>query len=130
MSTPMARPVGPTFSAARKTSKPAPLPRSMTHSPYNHGMLAGRRRDFGNGASFLSKTGYCERAATAEAEVGVTRDFVELLFGVAKCLSYGTGIGRYISQSERTIVVLNSLVDAARVHCAKVVKTNNDAVEV
>lgn len=33
ISTPIARPEGPTFWAARKTSNPAPLPRSMTVSP-------------------------------------------------------------------------------------------------
>ena len=34
ISTPMARPWGPTFLLARKMSKPAPLPRSRTVSPY------------------------------------------------------------------------------------------------
>jgi hypothetical protein len=129
MSTPMARPVAPTLFAARKTSKPAPQPKSMTHSPCNHGMLVKHRHDFGTGASFLSKTSYCEGVATAEAEVGVTRDVAKLLFGVAECLSYGARIGGLISPSERTIMVLNTLVDGARVHGAEIIKTNNGAVE-
>ena len=33
ISTPIARPAAPTFSAARNTSRPAPLPRSTTTSP-------------------------------------------------------------------------------------------------
>jgi hypothetical protein len=69
--------------------------------------------------TFLSKAGYGERVAAAEAEVRVARDGVELLFGVAECLSYGAGIGGLISLSEGAIVVLNSLVDVTRIHCAE-----------
>ena len=40
----------------------------------------------------LSNARYCQRIATAEAEIGVARDAVELLFSVAECLGYGARI--------------------------------------
>lgn len=92
MSTPIARPFGPTFFAARKTSNPAPLPRSITVSPCSHYMLVVRLRILRNDKACLAETGYHKRIAAAKAKIGVARDAVELLFGVAECLGYGAGM--------------------------------------
>lgn len=64
----------------------------------------------------LSKTSYCKGIATAEPEVGVARDAVELLFGVAKCLCYGARMGRLFGSSEGAVVVLDLRVDGVGVH--------------
>ena len=64
MSTPMTVPLAPTWRAARKASKPAPLPRSSTVSP-------GLQR--GDGL----------RVAAAQAEVGALRHRSRLLGAVA-----------------------------------------------
>jgi len=65
MSTPITLPVGPTWRAARKQSKPAPLPRSRTVSP-------GRSAAADNGV------------AAAQAEVSAFRDGSDVFLGIAE----------------------------------------------
>tara|TARA_R110002003_G_scaffold1193_6_gene22771 strand:+ start:565 stop:831 length:267 start_codon:yes stop_codon:yes gene_type:complete len=76
----------------------------------------------------LSKISYCERVATAEAEIGVARDAVELFFGVAESLGYDARIRRLLGSGKGAIVVLNLLVDVIRVHVAESVEMNDGRV--
>ena len=79
MSTPMTLPVGPTRLAARKQSKPAPLPRSTTVSP---------GREVGDGL----------RVAAAEPEVGARGHARQILLRVAE-LEAGAGARRHSSRA-------------------------------
>ena len=70
MSTPITCPVSPTWPAARKQSKPAPLPRSITVSP---GFRCGNRL----------------RIAAAKAEIGAFRHGRELRIRIAHLARFG-----------------------------------------
>ena len=82
MSTPITCPAGPTWRAARKQSKPAPLPRS-THD------LAGP-----HGGDRL-------RVAAAEAEIGAVRNGRQLRLGVAHAARFvGRDVGGIATAEE------------------------------
>jgi hypothetical protein len=119
MSMPIARPEGPTLVAARKTSKPAPLPRSRTVSPCAWGQCQvtwGARcvRE----QTCLLQAGDGQRVAAAQAEVGVLGGVRKLVGAVAKGLGYGLAVLDASVASGRAVVLADLIVDLGRVHVA------------
>ena len=119
MSMPMARPEGPTLVAARKTSKPAPLPRSMTVSPCWEVSIGNM---WLTGLTGLLQTGDGQRVAAAQAEVGILGDVGELVGAVAEGFGHGLAVLGAGAPRCRAVVLADLIVDLGWVHVEQCVQ--------
>lgn len=124
MSIPIALPLGPTLFAAKKRSNPAPLPKSMTISPWtingkNQYLVTFEVAEFIS-PTYLLHVCRCERVTTTSSKICSFGDRFELFQAVAKCLrnfltmlSITLCLGTFRKFS---IVLLNWLINLIRIH--------------
>ncbi len=129
MSIPIAFPWAPTFLAARNTSKPAPLPRSTTVSPFvkrSAQVPPGRTAEKGNNLSEI-RDGY--GIPTAETKICFSGSHGELFCAISKRFCYSLAISCVGTFGSQAIMFLNSFVDGCLVHDMELKGKNEWSIE-